>query len=73
MATDPMTSKAPVYVSLPCDALLSFNADGSARVWPLLMIDLKKKFAALMKEHSGDRPFYCHFTSVTVRPCCQWR
>ncbi|KAL4073560.1 guanine nucleotide binding protein, alpha subunit, partial [Scleroderma citrinum] len=26
---------------------------------------LKKKFAALMKEHSGDRPFYCHFTSVT--------
>ncbi|KAG6334849.1 hypothetical protein ID866_4239 [Astraeus odoratus] len=26
---------------------------------------LKKKFAALMKEHAGDRPFYCHFTSVT--------
>ncbi|KAH7882371.1 guanine nucleotide binding protein, alpha subunit [Phlebopus sp. FC_14] len=28
-------------------------------------LDLKKKFAALMKEHAGDRPFYCHFTSVT--------
>ncbi|KIJ61417.1 hypothetical protein HYDPIDRAFT_96606 [Hydnomerulius pinastri MD-312] len=26
---------------------------------------LKKKFAGLMKEHAGDRPFYCHFTSVT--------
>ncbi|KAG6379714.1 guanine nucleotide binding protein, alpha subunit [Boletus reticuloceps] len=27
--------------------------------------DLRKKFAGLMKEHAGDRPFYCHFTSVT--------
>ncbi|KAF8136929.1 guanine nucleotide binding protein, alpha subunit [Boletus edulis] len=26
---------------------------------------LRKKFAGLMKEHAGDRPFYCHFTSVT--------
>ncbi|KAH7922718.1 G-alpha-domain-containing protein [Leucogyrophana mollusca] len=26
---------------------------------------LRKKFAALMKEHSPERPFYCHFTSVT--------
>ncbi|KAG8216486.1 guanine nucleotide binding protein, alpha subunit [Butyriboletus roseoflavus] len=26
---------------------------------------LKKKFAGMMKEHAGDRPFYCHFTSVT--------
>ncbi|KAF8553366.1 guanine nucleotide binding protein, alpha subunit [Imleria badia] len=26
---------------------------------------LKKKFAGLMREHAGDRPFYCHFTSVT--------
>lgn len=31
--------------------------------------DLKKKFAGLMREHAGDRPFYCHFTSVTVRQC----
>ncbi|KAI6158196.1 guanine nucleotide binding protein, alpha subunit [Pisolithus tinctorius] len=28
-------------------------------------IYLKKKFAALMREHANDRPFYCHFTSVT--------
>jgi hypothetical protein len=28
-------------------------------------IYLKKKFAGLMREHAGDRPFYCHFTSVT--------
>ncbi|KAH0834856.1 G-alpha-domain-containing protein [Lanmaoa asiatica] len=26
---------------------------------------LRKKFAGLMREHAGDRPFYCHFTSVT--------
>lgn len=33
----------------------------------LWFTDLRKKFAGLMKEHAGDRPFYCHFTSVTVR------
>lgn len=38
-------------------------------MYALPFIDLKKKFAALMKEHAGDRPFYCHFTSVTVRQC----
>ncbi|KAF9226383.1 G-alpha-domain-containing protein [Gyrodon lividus] len=26
---------------------------------------LKKKFAGLMKEHAGEKPFYSHFTSVT--------
>ncbi|EGO29383.1 hypothetical protein SERLADRAFT_457028 [Serpula lacrymans var. lacrymans S7.9] len=26
---------------------------------------LQKKFAALLKDHSPERPFYCHFTSVT--------
>ncbi|KAI9460793.1 G-alpha-domain-containing protein [Boletus coccyginus] len=25
----------------------------------------RKKFAGLMKEHAGDRPFFSHFTSVT--------
>jgi len=29
--------------------------------------DLRKKFAALLKDHSPDRQLYCHFTSVTVR------
>ncbi|KAI6021064.1 guanine nucleotide binding protein, alpha subunit [Pisolithus marmoratus] len=28
-------------------------------------IYLKKKFVALMREHTSDRSFYCHFTSVT--------
>ncbi|KAI6139637.1 guanine nucleotide binding protein, alpha subunit [Pisolithus thermaeus] len=28
-------------------------------------IYLKKKFAALMREHANDRSLYCHFTSVT--------
>ncbi|KIJ14579.1 hypothetical protein PAXINDRAFT_169727 [Paxillus involutus ATCC 200175] len=26
---------------------------------------IRKKFAGLMKEHAGDKTFYCHFTSVT--------
>ncbi|KAF9239294.1 guanine nucleotide binding protein, alpha subunit [Melanogaster broomeanus] len=26
---------------------------------------LKKKFAGLLKESGGEKPFYCHFTSVT--------
>jgi guanine nucleotide-binding protein subunit alpha len=26
---------------------------------------LKKKFAGLLKENDGEKPFYCHFTSVT--------
>ncbi|KAI6104380.1 guanine nucleotide binding protein, alpha subunit [Pisolithus sp. B1] len=30
-------------------------------------IYLRKKFAALMREHANDRSLYCHFTSVTVR------
>lgn len=28
-------------------------------------IYLRKKFAALMREHANDRSLYCHFTSVT--------
>ncbi|KAI6045255.1 G-protein alpha subunit-domain-containing protein [Pisolithus marmoratus] len=28
-------------------------------------IYLKKKFVTLMREHTSDRSFYCHFTSVT--------
>lgn len=30
-------------------------------------LDLRKKFAALLKDHSPERHLYCHFTSVTVR------
>ncbi len=32
-----------------------------------ILVDLKKKFNQIHKEHSPEtRPFYCHFTTVTV-------
>jgi hypothetical protein len=59
-----MTLKVRVYVSLSFIAIFL-----AVMMYALASTDLKKKFAGLMREHAGDRPFYCHFTSVTVRQC----
>jgi hypothetical protein len=55
-----MTMKVLVFVS-PC---LQLFLSCFPTHYPS---DLKKKFSALLKDHSPDRQLYCHFTSVTVR------
>ena len=64
MAIDQTTLRAQVHVSLNSIVILAVMM-----MYVLPSTDLKKKFAGLMREHAGDRPFYCHFTSVTVRQC----
>lgn len=55
-----MTLKVLVFVR-PCPLLFL------SRLLTFYPSDLRKKFAALLKDHSPDRQLYCHFTSVTVR------
>lgn len=66
METDQTILRVRVHVSL---TLIVVFLAVMMTIYVLSSTDLRKKFAGLMKEHAADRPFYCHFTSVTVRRC----